>query len=348
MNPMIDHHEHHEHSCCSEGHEQKHEHHEHSCCSAEHTHEHCESKHHHSHHHGHHHGHHHHGEGNLLLAFVLNLLFAIIELIGGLWTNSVAILSDALHDFGDSISLGVAWRLQRLSEKKRTAYFTYGYKRFSLLGALLISVILLVGSFFVLHAAIERIITPTDHVNETGMLILAILGLVINGIAAIRLSKGESLNERAVMLHMLEDVLGWAAVLVVSIVMHFVYLPILDPLLSIAITIWILYNVYRNLRSTLRVLLQGSPEEVDMKALESELTGIDGVSSVHDLHAWTLDGERHVLTVHLVCSSQVSTSHVERESKLKESVRACCKHYGIDHATIEIDYPGHSCGLENC
>ncbi|MDY6122850.1 MAG: cation diffusion facilitator family transporter [Porphyromonas sp.] len=322
--------------------------HEGHCHKHEHEHEHEGHCHGHSHGHVHGHHHHHHGEGNLLFAFSLNLLFAVIELIGGVWTNSVAILSDALHDFGDSISLGVAWRLQKLSEKKRNAFYTYGYKRFSLLGALLISVILLVGSFFVLHAAIERLIDPVDKVNETGMLILAIIGLVINGAAALRLSKGGSLSERAVMLHMMEDVLGWAAVLIVSIVMHFVYLPILDPILSIAITVWILYNVYRNLRSTLRVLLQGSPEEVDLRSLEKELAAIRGVCSLHDLHAWTLDGERHVLTVHIVAKRCEEALQIEEQSRIKEEARECCRRYDIGHATIEIDFPGHSCGLENC
>lgn len=313
-----------------------------------HNHKHHHDEHNHDHHHAFGHHHHHHGsEKNLLLAFFLNLLFAIIELIGGLWTNSVAILSDALHDFGDSISLGVAWRLQKLSEKGRTPHFTYGYKRFSLLGALMISLILLIGSFFVLQASIARIINPVEDINATGMLYLAIFGLAINGFAAYRLSKGSSLSERAVMLHMLEDVLGWAAVLIVSIVMHFVNLPILDSLLSIGITIFILTNVYRNLKSTFYVLLQGTPEDLDLGGFEERLRSISGVKSVHDVHAWTLDGERHVMTVHLVLSSEdnVSPTH---ESNIKDSVRTLSREYGINHVTIEFDYEGYSCGMENC
>lgn len=301
----------------------------------------------HTHAHGHHH-HHHHGSGkNLLLAFLLNLLFAVIELVGGLWTNSVAILSDALHDFGDSVSLGIAWRLQKLSERGRTPHFTYGYRRFSLIGALMISTLLLIGSFFVLYAAIDRIISPIADVDERGMLYLALLGLAINGFAALRLSKGSSLSERAVMLHMLEDVLGWAAVLVVSIVMHFVDLPILDPLLSIGITLWILFNVYQNLKSTFHVLLQGIPEHIDLQGLEVRLSEIDGVCSVHDFHAWTLDGEHHVLTVHLVLAPSGDISPVD-EAEIKNTVRTLCHEYDIDHVTIEIDYAGHSCGMEHC
>ena len=201
--------------------------HTHTCCS-----EHQHDAHHHQehHHHGHHHHlHHHHGGSgsNLLFAFAMNLFFAIVELVGGIFTGSVAILSDALHDFGDSISLGVAWRLQKLSEKGRDTSFSYGYKRFSLLGALLISLILLVGSVFVIIAAIERLSVPGEP-KAGGMLVLAIFGLAVNGLAAFRLKGSSSLNERAVMLHLMEDVLGWAAVLVVSIVMLFVNAPILD------------------------------------------------------------------------------------------------------------------------
>lgn len=283
----------------------------------------------------------------MLVAFLLNLIFAFIEVAGGLWTNSVAILSDALHDFGDSISLGVAWRLQKLSEKGRTPKYTYGYKRFSLLGAILMCVILLTGSIFVVKASIERIMNPVDKVNEMGMLVMAVIGIIVNGYAAFRLNKGSSLSERAAMLHIMEDVLGWVAVLIVSIVMHFVHAPILDSILSLVITVWILFNVYQNLRSSFRILLQGTPADFDLKGLEQKLRQIEGISSVHDLHVWSMDGEAHVLTVHLVLPIEDKCSP-DNEARIKEEVRELGMSYDIRHATIEIDYAGYPCGMENC
>lgn len=301
----------------------------------------------HNHSHSHSHGHNHShggGTGNIRLAFFMNLIFAVIELIGGLFTNSVAILSDALHDFGDSISLGVAWYLQKFSEKKRDRFYSYGYKRFSLLGALFISVVLLVGSIFVIKECVERIMEP-QMPNAKGMFILAILGVIVNGIAVIRLNKGSSMNERAVSLHMMEDVLGWIAVLVVSIVMMFVDLPILDPLLSIGISIWILTNVYRNLKDTFHILLQQVPQDIDLKGLEEKIIQIDGVLSLHDIHLWTLDGEENILTIHIVLNQQMT---VEQETEIKGKVRLLCTKFNIQHATIEFERSGELCALVDC
>ena len=321
-------------------HDHKHEHDGH-CHDDAHTHSHA-----HSHGHGHHHHHHHHAEGNILVAFLLNLFFAAVELVGGLYTGSVAILSDSLHDLGDSCSLGVAWYLERLSKKGRDRYFSYGYKRFSLLGSLLISVILLVGSFFVITESIERIIHPARPHAE-GMFLLAIFGLLINGYAAWRMSGGHSLNERSMRLHLMEDVLGWIAVLIVSVVMYFVDLPILDPLLSLGITAWILYNVYFNLRDNFRILLQGVPVEVDQEGFVHEVEALRGVLSVHDVHIWTLNGEQHIASLHLVfdCPSYPTP---KAWAELKQEVRRVASRYQLEHITIELDPRGCSCGMEHC
>ena len=213
--------------------------------------------------HSHDHNHAHGASGNLRIAFVLNLLFTIIELIGGVMTNSVAILSDALHDLGDSVALGLSWYLQKYSQKGRDEKYSYGYHRYSLLGAVIMSVVLIVGSIFIIQESISRIAAP-QAVDAKGMMFLAIFGIVINGAAVLRLKKGTTLNERAVYLHLLEDVLGWVAVLIAGVVMLFVDIPILDPILSIAICIWVLSNVVKNVRSTFRILLQKIPDNVDL------------------------------------------------------------------------------------
>lgn len=304
----------------------------------------------HDHSHGgghHHHHHHHHAEGNILVAFLVNLFFSVVELIGGVLTGSVAILSDSLHDFGDACSLGVAWYLERLSKKGRDAYFSYGYKRFSLLGALLISVILLVGSIFVVKESIERLLSPTETHAE-GMFILAIFGLLVNGYAAWRMSGGTSLNERAMRLHLMEDVLGWVAVLVVSVVMYF--FPswhFLDPLLSIGISAWILYNVFFNLRDSFRIFLQGVPTDVDQEAFVEAITALPGVRSLHDLHIWTLNGEQHVASLHIVYDCAQITSP-QALAELKLAIRSRAKDFRLEHLTIELDPEGCSCGMESC
>ena len=187
---------------------------------------------------------------NIGVAFWLNAFFVIVEVIGGFFTNSIAILSDALHDFGDCLSLAMAYGLQKKSEKKRDKFYSYGYKRFSLLGTVFLSGVLVVSSAFVLFEAIKRIMMPQE-VSAGGMLWLAVAGIVINGVAALRMHRGSSLNERAVFLHIMEDVLGWVAVLIVSVVMLYVNFPILDPLLSVCISIWVLSNVYGNLKRPL-------------------------------------------------------------------------------------------------
>ncbi|MDT8402558.1 MAG: cation diffusion facilitator family transporter [Bacteroidales bacterium] len=281
---------------------------------------------------------------HISLAFFLNLGFTIIEIIGGIYTNSIAILSDALHDFGDSISLAVAWYLQKISNRGRDKYYTYGYRRFSLLGAVFISVMLIVGAVFIIKESITRLMSP-DEVNARGMMYLAILGIIVNGIAVLRLRRGTSMNEKAVYLHMLEDVLGWMAVLVVSIVMMFVDAPILDPLLSIGITGWVLYNVYKNLKKTFRILLQEVPGNVDIERVEKELRQIEGIYSIHDLHIWSLDGDNNIITLHAVIAENSSD---EDQQKLKRDIRTICERLNIQHATIEFETEGEECVFEEC
>ena len=271
---------------------------------------------------------------NIRTAFFLNLAFAFVELIGGIITNSVAILSDAVHDFGDSISLAIAWALQKKSNKAKDDKYSYGYKRFSLLSSVILSGILLIGSILILVEAIGRLFNPQE-VNAQGMLWLAILGIIVNGLAALSVKRGKTLNERAVFLHIMEDVLGWIGVLVISIVMIFVNLPILDPILSISITIWVLYNVYKNLKATFNILLQAFPKNVDVKKLTKEIEAIDNVISIHDLHIWTQDGNSHVMTLHIVAEKNYET--------IKLKVREMAKAYNIDHVTIELEDKYSSC-----
>ncbi|MDR3252571.1 MAG: cation diffusion facilitator family transporter [Tannerella sp.] len=293
--------------------------------------------HNHSHHHNHNHSHSHDGNAtkNISVAFFLNLFFVFIEVAGGLFTNSIAILSDALHDFGDCLSLAVAYAFQKKATRKRNLQYTYGYRRYSLLGSVFLSGVLFVRSVFVIYEAAKRVVT-VQEVNAGGMLWIAVAGIIINGAAALRLKKGSSLNERAVFLHIMEDVLGWVAVLIASIVMMFIHLPVLDPLLSIGISLWVLTNVYRNLRASFKIMLQATPEDVDMEHLEEELREVDEVVSVHDLHLWTMDGESHIMTLHVV-------SNTSNPEKLKQNIIEQVKTFNIDHVTIELENPEVDC-----
>jgi len=302
---------------------------------------------HHHHHHGHDHEHddqHIHGiSSNLKIAFFLNLTFTVIEFIGGAITNSMAILSDAVHDLGDTFAIGSALFLERYSEKGRSKKFTFGYKRFSPLAALINSVILLAGSIIIIYETIPRLLQP-EAVDAQGMLYLAILGVLMNGAAVFRLKKGKSsLNQRAVMLHLLEDVLGWTAVLVGSVVMLFTDLPVIDPILSLGIAAFILWNTVRNLKSVLSVFLQATPENVDIEEVNRELEKIPEVISVHDTHVWSMDGNYHILTTHLVLKENKSLHEI---AAIRAAATGVLKKNHIEHATIQCEYEGEVCELK--
>ncbi len=294
----------------------------------------------HSHSHGHHH-HHAHGAalGRMKVALALNLGFACIELVGGLWTNSVAILSDALHDFGDAFAVALAIILEKFSHRKSDGDFSYGYRRFSTLGAVATGIILVLGSVFILIESIPRLFNPQQPYAE-GMILLALLGVAVNGFAAYRVSKGESLNERMLMWHMIEDVMGWVVVLIGAVVMKFYHLPQLDAGMAIALSLWILYNVFRNLREALKVFLMASPSHIQVEEIEAKICQIAKVEGVHHGHLWSLDGENHIYTAHVVLSENSTVLDMEQ---VKEQVKKLVKDFGIIEATIETEISGSAC-----
>lgn len=274
------------------------------------------------------------GSNNIKIAFLLNLGFTLLEIIGGLWTNSIAILSDALHDLGDSLSLGMAWYLGNYSQRGSDRRFSYGYGRFSLLGALINAIVLIGGSLYILSEAIPRLLNP-EHSNAPGMVIFAIVGIIVNGAAVLRLRGERTLNAQVVAWHLLEDVLGWVAVLMVGLTLLFVDIHILDPILSILITLYVLYNVIGNLKRTLALFLQATPENIDIEGIERQFQAIEGVKSTHHTHIWSLEGEHHVLSTHLVVADNLSKAEVLR---VKQESRQVLQDLDIEHLTIEIEY----------
>lgn len=278
---------------------------------------------------------------NLRTAFFLNLAFTVFELIGGFFVNSVAIISDAVHDLGDSLSLGTSWYLQHKSQQEADQTFSFGYERFSLLGALINSVVLIAGSIYVIYEAVDRLQAP-ESPNAQGMLVFALVGVAVNGFAAWKLSHGSSMNERVVSWHLLEDVLGWIAVLIVSIILQFRDIPWLDPALSLFITAYILWNVVRRLKETLFIFLQGAPKDISLEGLRQELLQIDKVASLHHTHIWSLDGEHHVFTTH------VKLAHIDTFEQLlqvKDAIKQKLARYSFTHCTVETELEEETCAL---
>ena len=292
--------------------------------------------------HSHDHHHHHQTGSNLKLAFFLNLVFTILEIFGGIWINSVAIISDAIHDLGDTVSLGLAWYLDKKSKKSANHQFSFGYTRFSLLGALINAVILITGSFFVISEAIKRIINP-EVSDAKGMILFALVGVAVNGYAAWKVSSGATQNEKVVSWHLVEDVLGWVAVLIAGIIMYFKNIPWLDPALSLAISAFILWNVFKNLKETLYIFLQAVPAELSLREIKQKICDIPQVESIHHTHLWSLEGAHHVFTTHVRIKT---VDHLEEVLEAKKAIKDVLKEYPFSHYTVEVELNEENCELK--
>lgn len=276
---------------------------------------------------------------NILIAFILNLTFSILEFVGGTFTNSVAIISDSIHDLGDALSIGISYFLERKSKKKPDDKHTYGYIRYSVLGSTITIVILLTGSILVIYNAILRIINPVT-INYNGMIIFAVFGVIINFIAAFFTREGDSLNQKSVNLHMLEDVLGWIVVLIGAVVMKFVDIPYIDPILSIGVAIFISINAIKNLGAILSVFLEKTPKGINVSELKEHLKEIEEVIDVHHVHVWSMDGFSNFATLHIVAR--------QNNKDIKDKIREELEEHGINHVTIEIEAEDEGCSDENC
>ena len=278
-------------------------------------------------------------ERNILVAFLLNLVFSVFEFFGGLFTGSVAIISDALHDLGDAASIGISYFLERKSKKKPDEQYTFGYSRFSVLGGLITASILLFGSAVVIGNAIVRLLNPTP-IHYGGMIIFAIVGAVVNLIAAFATREGDSINQKAVNLHMLEDVLGWIVVLIGAVVMKFTDLTFIDPLLSIGVAAYILIHAVKTLKRIIDLFLEKAPEDISVGELREHLLEIPGVLDVHHIHIRSVDGYMTSATMHIV---------TDREHHgIKEAVREELREHGVDHATLELEDEGEHCCAPQC
>ena len=277
-------------------------------------------------------------EKNILIAFLLNISFSIFEFFGGIFTNSVAIISDSIHDLGDAISIGISYFLEKKSKKKADNQHTYGYTRYSVLGGVITTTILLVGSILVIVGSIKRIINPVE-VNYKGMIIFAVVGVILNFIAAYVTKDGDSINQKSVNLHMLEDVLGWIVVLIGAIIMNFTDIKLLDPIMSILVAIFILIHSIENLKEILDLFLEKTPKDINIEHLKEHLLKIKGIDDIHHIHVWSIDGTNNYATMHIV-------SKEKDISKIKKLVREELEEHNICHAILETE--DEACGEDIC
>ena len=277
--------------------------------------------------------HHHHKKAgeNLAFVFFMNLAFNILVVVGGLATNSMAILADCIHDMSDTISIAFAWFLEHIAQRESTDKYSYGYQRFSILGAVIISVFVIIMAFIILSEAIPRLFAP-ESVDAGGMLLVAVVGIVFKSISVYRLHDGETFNERAILIHQLGDIFEWVAILILSLVLMFWDgAPYLDPFVSMGIALWLIFNLGRNLYKSIEVLLQKTPDNFDVDEFKSQILAIGGVKNIDDFHIWSLDGIDSVMTL------KVNVDFAEDVEKIKREIYTISNRYHVVDITIEFD-----------
>ena len=272
-------------------------------------------------------------EERVRFAAFLNVTFAIVEVVGGFWTNSLAIFSDALHDFGDSIALIVSWLFERGARKSPDTRYTFGYQRLSLFSALFAASILIGGSIVIIIQAIPRFLNP-EMVNAFGMVGFAVVGIIFNGVGFFLLKRGKSLNEKVLSWHLLEDVLGWVGVFIGGIIIYFWKFYLIDPIITVALTAFILYNVIKNLREAIRILLEGVPKHINLEVVKQDIQAVKGVLGIHDIHIWSLEGETDVFTAHVVLDDETLKEQAEQT---RETIKETLLKHHIEHSTIELE-----------
>ena len=278
-------------------------------------------------------------ERNILIAFILNLSFSVFEFLGGIFTGSAAIVSDAVHDAGDAASIGISYFLERTSKRPPDEKYTYGYTRYSVIGGFLTTLILLIGSALMIYNAVRRMITPVE-INYNGMIVFAVVGVCVNFCAAFFTREGGSLNQKAVNLHMLEDVLGWVVVLTGAIVMRFTNFALIDPIMSIGVSLFIITNAVGNLKEVADLFLEKAPQNIEVAEIKKHIKEIDGVLDIHHVHIWSIDGQNNLATMHIVTDNE--------PQKIKNSIRDELREHGISHATIEIETSTDHCCEKHC
>lgn len=278
-------------------------------------------------------------ERNILIAFILNTCFSIFEFIGGIFTGSVAITADAVHDIGDALSIGLSLILEKKSKKQPDDIYTYGYSRLSVLGGFITVCVLMIGSVGVIYGSIRKLISPSE-INYNGMILFSVVGIVVNFLAAYFTHGGNSINQKAVNLHMLEDVLGWCVVLTGAVIMKFTNIYIIDPIMSIIVAVFILTNAFKSLKSIYDLFMEKIPQGISVSEIKSHIMEIDGIIDVHHIHIRTIDGDKIYATLHIVSDMEGGI--------IKEKAREILSHLNISHTTIETEKTDEKCERIHC
>jgi len=277
------------------------------------------------------HNHHKNASENLAFVFLMNLSFNIIVIIGGLATNSMAIIADCIHDLSDTISIALAWVLEKISQKESSNNYSYGYQRFSILGAIIISIFVIIMACIILSEAIPRLFSP-EGIDAEGMLIISIIGLVFKSLSVYRLHGSETFNEKAIFFHQLGDIFEWVAILILSIVLIFWDgAQYLDPFVSIGIALWLIFNLSRNLYKAIQVILQKTPDNFDVNEFKTLIMDIEGVKNIDDFHIWSLDGIDSVMTL------KIEVDFTKNLDEIKKEIYTISNKYHVIDITIEFE-----------
>ena len=297
----------------------------------------------HGHSHGHSHGHNHANTNNkkvLLLSFILISTYMVVEVIGGIVTNSLALLSDAGHMLSDAAALGLSLFAIKLGERKATEGKTFGYKRFEIIAAALNGITLILISVYIFYEAYQRFLNPPE-VKSLGMLTISIIGLLVNIIAAWLLMKGdkdENLNVRSAFLHVLGDMLGSVGAIAAALLIYFFDWGIADPIASVIVSILIIISGWRVTRDSFHILMEGAPVQVKMEEVKSSLFEISKVKDIHDLHVWSITSGVLMLSCHITIDEDGV-----HDTVLHEAQSILHEQFGVDHSTIQIEKNGFGC-----
>ncbi|MFS1515930.1 cation diffusion facilitator family transporter [Bacillus sp. SCS-151] len=304
---------------------------------------------------GHSHAHHDHGHSHthnvnkktLKISFFIISTYMIIEVIGGVLTNSLALLSDAGHMLSDAAALGLSFLAMKFGEKQPTLEKTFGYRRFEILAALLNGVTLVIISIYIFWEAYNRLLAP-PHVISKGMLIISSIGLLVNIVVAFILLKGDTsdnLNIRSAFLHVLGDLLGSVGAIIAALLIMFFGWNLADPIASVIVAILIIISAWRVTRDSSHILMEGSPPGIDVGDIKEQLLSISHVIDVHDLHVWAISSDFLSLSCHIKIGDCDNYERV-----LNEATKLLKDKYHINHTTIQIDHLNSDCSTseEHC
>ena len=274
------------------------------------------------------------------IAFMLTCVILIVEFLGGLFSHSLALMADAGHVLTDVFAIGLSWFALRQGERPADESMTFGYHRSGILAAFINGMTLIVITFWILVEAYHRL-HQLHAVDSMWMFISAGVGMLINLYMGLGMRHEEDLNVRSAVLHMLGDAVASAGVIIAGIIIMLTGLNIVDPLLSIAIALFIAYGAWRIVRQTIKILMEGTPTNVDFRQAVTAIHHVQGISDVHDVHLWSITSGKNALSCHVVLDGNMT---VQQSQRILREVEHQLSHIGIGHVTIQIEDGSHPHG----